>query len=147
MSARLGGGCACGAVRYSLSDPYDTGWCHCRVCQRTSGAPAIAFTTARREDFRWETGEPRIYRTTAFGQRRFCGACGTTLTIEIDFQPDDIDVAVATLNDPDTLRPGFHIFCAEAVAWAPIDDGLPRHDKFRPDTRGLPPGVTEPGVG
>ena len=46
------GGCACGRVRYELrSQPFDTGYCHCRICQRISGAPALVFTTVPLEDF------------------------------------------------------------------------------------------------
>ena len=37
------GGCMCGAVRFELkSEPFDCGWCHCRTCQLSSGAPAQA---------------------------------------------------------------------------------------------------------
>ena len=36
------GGCLCGTVRYALkSEPFDCGWCHCRSCQLTSGAPSM----------------------------------------------------------------------------------------------------------
>lgn len=144
MNERIEGGCACGAVRYALSEPYDTGWCHCRICQKTSGAPAIAFTTAGRARFAWIAGEGelRSYTSSGYGHRRFCGRCGSLLAIEVGFQPDEIDIACASLDDPDAVPPGFHIFCKEAVAWAPIDDGLPRYDQFRPNTRGLEPGQT-----
>jgi len=144
VSARLEGGCACGTVRYALSDPYDTGWCHCRICQKTSGAPAIAFTTARRDKFAWTAGEDQLqtYASSGFGHRRFCGRCGSLLAIEVAFQPDEIDVACASLDDPEAAPPAFHIFCKDAIGWAPIDDALPRFDEFRPNTRGLMPGQT-----
>jgi hypothetical protein len=141
------GGCACGAVRYRLGEePYDTGWCHCRLCQRTSGAPAIVFTTVKADALAIEQGEDRLatYRSTSFGRRQFCRDCGTLLTISVDFQPDEIDIAAATLDDPEAVTPGFHIFTKEAIAWAPIDDGLPRHERFRPETRGLSAGQTYP---
>ncbi|MGN6376681.1 MAG: GFA family protein [Sphingomonas sp.] len=146
MSAALHGGCACGAIRYVLHDPYDTGWCHCRLCQKTSGAPAIAFTTARRDGFAWTSGEDhlRAFASSTFGRRQFCDQCGSLLTIQVDFQPDEIDVACASLDDPAAAAPTFHIFCKDALGWAPIDDGLPRYDRFRPDTRGLQPGQTDP---
>ena len=136
---RLNGGCACGSVRYSLADPYDTGWCHCRLCQRTSGAPAVVFTTTRHDSVRWERGEPRHWRSTDFGRRAFCAECGTLLTIEVDFQPGEIGFTAASLDDPEAVRPAFHIFCGEELSWAAIEDGLPRHAKYRPETLGLPP--------
>ena len=134
------GGCSCGAVRYRLASvPFDTGWCHCRVCQRISGAPALVFTTVPRDGFVIERGEDaiRTTRPTEFGERRFCGLCGTPLTIVVDFQPDTLDVTAASLDDPEAVQPGFHIFYASRIGWAGASDTLPRHDAFRPDTRGL----------
>ena len=73
---------------------------------------------------------------TSFGRRQFCTRCGTPLTIHVDHQADEIDFTVATLDTPDALPPGFHIFVAEAPAWASIADGLPQFAGERPDTRG-----------
>ncbi len=138
MTDILNGGCACGAVRYELRTlPYDTGWCHCRRCQRSSGAPAVVFTTIGLAAFSIRRGAPVTWRSSDFGERSFCGACGSPLTIRVDFQPDTIDIAAATLDQPEGVAPGFHIFCGDAIPWALLDDGLPRHEKFRPDTRGL----------
>ena len=134
------GGCSCGAVRYRLdSQPFDTGWCHCRNCQRISGAPALVFASVPVADLVIEKGSEAIGTTcpTDFGRRQFCTRCGTPLTIAVDFQPDTIDIAVATLDEPDKVEPGFHIFYARRISWAEAGDTLPRHDKFRPDTRGL----------
>lgn len=140
MTTPLSGGCACGAVRYRLaSEPYDTGWCHCTLCRLVSGAPALVFSTVPAGDFAIVAGADQIrtVRLTRFGRRRFCGRCGTPLTIEVDFQPGTIDFAVGTLDEPDSVAPGFHIFWAERLAWFDPADGLPRYDRFRPDTRGL----------
>ena len=139
------GGCFCGAVRYRLAAaPYDTGWCHCRVCQRVSGAPALVFTTVKLADFAIERGADAIgqIRTTPFGVRQFCVRCGTPLTIHVDHQRDEIDLTVASLDEPDAVAPGFHIFYADRLGWAAAGDDLPRHAKLRPDTRGLPAGAT-----
>ncbi len=137
------GGCQCGAVRYRLaSEPFDTGWCHCRVCQKASGAPALVFTTVPAGDYVIEQGEDAVgtVQTTAFGRRRFCSCCGTPLTIQVDFQAETIDLTVATLDDPTPVAPGFHIFYDSRIAWAPASDDLPRHARFRAETRGLAPG-------
>jgi hypothetical protein len=137
------GGCLCGAVRYRLaSAPFDTGWCHCRVCQKASGAPALVFTSVPRGDFLIDRGADALgsVRSTEFGRRGFCTRCGTPLTIEVDFQPDTIDLTVASLDTPAAVAPGFHIFYASRIAWAPAADDAPRHDRFRRDTRGLTPG-------
>jgi hypothetical protein len=140
METPLEGGCACGAVRYRLaSAPFDTGWCHCRLCQLVSGAPAMAFSTVPAGDLAFTRGEELIgsVALTSFGRRRFCTRCGTPLTIAVDYQPETIDFPVATLDDPDAVAPGFHIFRASKIAWFETADDLPRHARFRPDTRGL----------
>jgi hypothetical protein len=141
MTDLLTGGCACGAVRYELrATPFDTGWCHCRICRRSSGAPAVVFTTIGAADFSITQGAPAIWRSSSFGERGFCAACGSLLTIRLDFQPDTLDITAATLDRPEAVAPSFHLFCRDAIRWALFDDGLPRHDQFRPDTRGLEPG-------
>jgi hypothetical protein len=141
----LTGGCACGAIRYRLdAEPYDTGWCHCRVCQRVSGSGAMVFTTVPRPAFVIEAGEDRLGRfaSTSFGERQYCTACGSPLTIHVRHQPDEIDIAVGTLDNPNGVTPGFHIYVDERPRWM-ASDGLPEYGGLRPSTRGLSPGQTE----
>jgi hypothetical protein len=136
--ARLTGGCLCGSVRYELeSEPYDSGWCHCRTCQLFSGAPAMAFTCVPREDFVWSKGEPRWIETSNFGRRAFCGECGTPLQVQVDHQPETVDFPIVTLDHPEATTPEFHIFWSERVGWFTPGDESPRYEKFRPNTRGL----------
>ena len=137
------GGCACGAVRYHLaSDPFDAGWCHCRTCQRNSGSPAMAFATVPIGDFQFTQGEELVgqFASSDFGHRRFCSRCGTPFLMQVNHQPETVDFSIATLDEPDRVVPDFHIFYASRIAWAPAADDLPRHERFRPDTRGLIPG-------
>ena len=140
----LEGGCACGAVRYRIGHPIETVICHCRLCQRSAGAPSVAFTTIIRADWIVLDGADRLreWHSTPFGRRRHCGCCGSLLTVAVDFQPDTIDVTTATLDDPSAVMPIVHIFCEEAPSWSLAHDGLPRHPRYRPDTPGLEPGRT-----
>jgi hypothetical protein len=134
------GGCLCGAVRYRLaSEPYDAGWCHCRTCQLNSGSPAMAFATVPIGDFTFTQGAELVGKVASsdFGHRRFCTRCGTPFLMQVDHQPETVDFSIATLDAPDGVTPGFHIFYASRIAWAEAGDTLPRHDRFRPDTRGL----------
>ena len=37
------GACLCGSLRYAITaPPIDAGYCHCRLCQRSAGAPVLA---------------------------------------------------------------------------------------------------------
>ena len=140
MAGDRQGGCACGAVRYELrSAPFDAGWCHCRICQRNSGAPGMVFASVPAGDLVWTRGADKVrsFASSGFGHRSFCGACGTPFLMQVDHQPETVDFSVATLDDPDAVAPGFHIFWSSRIAWFDPGDDLPRHDRFRPDTRGL----------
>jgi len=130
-------------VRYRLaSDPFDAGWCHCRTCQRNSGSPAMAFASVPVADFVFTQSEELVGRfaSSDFGHRRFCTRCGTPFLMQVDHQPETVDFSIATLDHPERVAPGFHIFYASRIAWAPAGDDLPRHDRFRRETRGLEPG-------
>jgi hypothetical protein len=140
-SERATGGCLCGAVRFRLTAvPSDAGYCHCRMCQRFSGAPVMTFATVPVTDFVVTRGEPRRRRSSAFGERWFCGDCGSPLAMRVDHQPDTLDIAVAALDEPGEVSPGFHIWTSSQVPWFEIRDDLPRYATFRPQTRGLTPG-------
>ncbi len=42
------GSCLCGKLKYELSkNIYDLCYCHCRICQRSAGAPGIAFKKSK----------------------------------------------------------------------------------------------------
>jgi hypothetical protein len=130
----------CGTVRYELlSEPFDCGWCHCRTCQLTSGAPAMVFATVAEGDLAWSKGADlvRKVKSSSLGHREFCGECGTPFTMKVDHQPETVDFSVTTLDEPGSIAPGFHIFWGSKVDWFEPGGDLPRHDKFRPDTRGL----------
>ena len=134
------GGCMCGAVRYELkSEPFDAGWCHCRTCQLTSGSPAMVFASVPDGDLVWTHGAElvRSVKSSSFGHRMFCGQCGTPFLMRVDHQPETVDFSVATLDEPDAIAPGFHIFHGSKIGWFETADTLPRHEQFRPDTRGL----------
>jgi hypothetical protein len=134
----LAGGCLCGGVRYRLdAAPFDAGYCHCRLCQRASGAPVLAFATVPVDAFVLTAGEPRRRRSSDFGERWFCGDCGTPLAMRVDHQPETIDFTIATLDEPYPVRPGFHIWHGSRIGWFETADDLPRHAGFRADTRGL----------
>ncbi|MGZ8337019.1 MAG: GFA family protein, partial [Allosphingosinicella sp.] len=147
MESEAVGGCACGVVRYALkSAPYDAGWCHCRTCQLVSGAPAMVFASVKAGDLVFVAGADKVksFASSRFGRRLFCGECGTPLLVEVDHQPETVDFSVATLDDPDRVPPGFHIFRASRIGWFETADDLPRHARFRPDPRGLE-GTEPPG--
>jgi hypothetical protein len=137
MARPLTGGCACGAIRYVLTAvPFDAGYCHCRTCQAASGAPVLAYGSVPRSAFAVAQGEPRTWRSSSFGQRTFCGDCGTQLTMQVDDQPDIVDITLASLDAPEACPPEFHIWTRSTIEWFRTGDGLPRYPQSRPHTAG-----------
>ena len=99
----------------------------------------MVFASVPAGDLVWTEGAEKVrsFQSSSFGHRSFCGECGTPFLMEVDHQPETVDFSVATLDDPDPAAPGFHIFWTSRIGWFDPGDALPRHDRFRPDTRGL----------
>jgi len=125
--APITGGCLCGAVRYEADGPpSDTSYCHCRMCQRHFGNPVGVYASFADDRLRFVKGAPRIYRSSDFGQRGFCAACGTPLTYQYVRKPERISVSVGSLDHPERFAPEVHWGIESQVPWLHIADDLPR---------------------
>jgi hypothetical protein len=123
----LTGGCLCGAVRYEArGEPFAGGVCHCVTCRRASGAPMVAWFSQKLADFTL-TGLLTTYRSSEHATRRFCPACGSQVLFDDDRYPDEIDVSISTLDDPNAVAPEFHIWVRSKLAWIKPADGLPQY--------------------
>ena len=127
------GGCLCGAVRYRLAaEPIGPGYCHCRMCQLSAGAPVMVWTDAPEGAFAWTKGRPRAYRSSASAERLFCPDCGTQLAFRpLGEGPDQLELNVVTLDDPSDMAPGHHIWTSSRLPWFETVDQLPRYEKER----------------
>jgi hypothetical protein len=129
----LTGGCLCGAVRYEAGGPPFHGViCHCSMCRRAAGAPAMAWYSVMRAVFRFTGGEPAAWRSSGHATRRFCPRCGTQLTFESDLHPAEIDISTGSLDDPERVPPTAHVHDGTRLSWLHLNDGLPRHSDARP---------------
>ena len=122
----LSGGCFCGAIRYQVTEVFDSGYCHCSVCRRISGAPAIAWANVLSGRFRLIRGSPRRYASSAQYERCFCAECGThCYTIGRD-DPEMVSVSTGTLDRPELVPPRVHIWTQSRLSWFDTRDDLPR---------------------
>ena len=127
------GGCLCGAVRYEVQGTVtDSGYCHCRTCQKQSGAPVVAWFAIAPTGFRYISGTPKEFRATDHATREFCGNCGTYLVFREDDPSATLGVNTATLDDPTRVPPDFHIWHASRITWFETSDTLPRYAKGKP---------------
>jgi hypothetical protein len=132
MPHELTGGCLCGAVRYRAAGIMGAGYCHCRMCQKASGAPVVAWTSVPAEGFTILAGTPTAYRSSAKAFRHFCGTCGTPLTFRLAEDGREIDISLATLDHPEEIGPRYHIYTSSALPWLHLEDELPRYPEARP---------------
>jgi hypothetical protein len=120
----LTGGCQCGAVRYRVpAQPLRTSVCYCRMCQRASGAPFMAFMRHVAADVAW-SGQPAIFKSSSFVERGFCGACGTPLSYRWVEGPN-VSLTVNSLDDPEAVRPDLRYSPETEVSWCRTLQGLP----------------------
>jgi hypothetical protein len=130
------GGCDCGRIRYSmLSSPLFVHCCHCRWCQRESGA-AFAMNAMIESDRVIHPGEsPQLIDTPSAsgkGQRiARCPRCLLALWSHYAGAGPLIRfVRVGTLDHPDLLPPDIHIFTSSRQPWFTIPAGMSAVDEY-----------------
>ncbi len=128
-SSLITGRCLCGDVCYEISQPaISTGFCHCRMCQRFSGAPLTAFVVFPREAVRFTKAEPTYYKSSLIYERGFCVNCGSSLTgsYYAPEAPDWLGIKTASLDHPEEFAPTWHLGIESKMPWLEIHDDLPR---------------------
>ena len=127
------GGCLCGAVRYEArGTPRYLCFCHCETCRRAAGAPVVPWVTFARGELRITRGALTEYRSSAAVLRGFCATCGTSLTYLNETRAQDIDLTLASLDEPQQLAPAVHVWVGHKLPWLSIEDGLPRYPAGMP---------------
>lgn len=126
--------CFCGALRIELLDnPKWTGYCHCKSCQRATGAPVAAYAGYLKHNVQTIAGE-LVYFDSSPGVRwGSCKRCHSPVTYESSRWADEIHFHACTLDWIDEYRPHFHSNMSESVDWMDIADDLPEYDGAGPD--------------
>jgi len=122
------GGCLCGAVRFEgkafMQRAY---YCHCTICQKSSGDPFAIGVPIKTGTLRFTKGEPTYYQSSTFGKRGLCAVCGSPLLwIPVSSKDDwGTNVAVCALDNSADVRPRYHTYTDTKLPWLDIPDGLP----------------------
>ncbi len=127
------GSCLCGRVRFEVTgEPLGMAYCHCSRCRKVGGHTNLLL---RAEQFRWVSGEECVARYQPEPPydlvRCFCRDCGSYLG-EPETDPHIFSIAASALDDDPGVRPSFHEYVAEKMAWEEIRDGLPQHEGAPP---------------
>ena len=117
------GGCSCGAIRYRMTaPPLFVHCCHCRWCQRETGASFALNALIEDDRVILLKGEPEVVDTpsnSGKGQKiSRCPRCHVAVWSNYAGAGDAVRfVRVGTLDDPDRLPPDIHIFTSSKQPW------------------------------
>ena len=128
---RLEGGCTCRAVRYRMTaKPLFVHCCHCRWCQRETGASFALNAMIESDRVVLLSGVPEVVVTpsnSGKGQKiARCPQCRIALWSNYGGAGDVVRfVRVGTLDKPDRLPPDIHIFTSSKQPWVVLPRGTP----------------------
>ena len=132
--AMVTGSCACGAVRFEVTKPFETaGYCHCRRCQRRSGVPWSLNAMVAPDALRVVAGADavRTWRPEGGFPKSFCAHCGGHLWSG-DADTPMVGIRLGAVDGDPGIRPQWHQWLESAPDWEAIpDDGLPRFSGAR----------------
>jgi len=122
--------CHCGRVTITCKgDPDPVVMCHCRLCQRRTGAPFQIGVWFPAEDVTIE-GETRPFSNVRDsgqeGTCNFCPDCGTSIWWE--GIPGRIAVAGGCFADPDLPPPTISVYERTRHPWVSVPEGIPRFE-------------------
>ena len=130
------GGCTCGTVRYRMTcSPLFVHCCHCRWCQRESGASFALNAMIETDRLTLLQGAPMSVDTPSAsgrGQQILrCPVCRVALWSHYAGAGTRVAfVRVGTLDDPDRFPPGIHIFTASKQPWVVLPPGVPAVEEY-----------------
>jgi len=141
----LDGGCDCGLVRYRMQTvPLFVHCCHCRWCQRETGASFALNALIEADRVVHLNAEPEIVDTpsnSGKGQHiARCPKCRIALWSNyFGGGPLLRFVRVGTLDEPDHLPPDIHIFTSSKQPWVQLPQGVPAVPEYYDRGRYWPP--------
>jgi hypothetical protein len=126
MSETLHGSCLCGAIRYTISAPVtELRACHCRNCQKASGAGGGVNAVVPSSAFKITQGTPKRYSALADSGRTlhrfFCGDCGSPLYSQRANAPETVVVRAGSFDNPGEMKIAAHIWTKSRRPWSYID--------------------------
>ncbi|NPC54109.1 GFA family protein [Caenimonas soli] len=125
------GGCTCGFVRYRMSSrPLFVHCCHCRWCQRETGASFALNALIEADRVQLLAGEVEVINTpsnSGKGQKiSRCPRCRIAVWSNYAGAGDAVRfMRVGTLDEPDRLPPDIHIYTESKQPWVILPPGAP----------------------
>lgn len=132
------GGCSCGAVRYRvISAPMIVHCCHCRWCQRQTGASFALNALIEADRVQVLQGEPEVMTVASpsnIGQTiARCPNC--RIAVWSNYNMSGLKerirfIRVGTLDQPDRMPPDVHIYTSTKQPWVRLPEGDKAVEEF-----------------
>lgn len=123
------GGCACGAIRYEVSDEaVFQNHCQCRDCRIRSGTGHSSFLTFPDRTRVKIFGEARLWDVVAdsghMKSHAFCPTCGSPVYLTFAAMPALFTVHAGSLDHPENFKPHAVTYAARGHGWDVLDPAL-----------------------
>ncbi len=138
------GGCDCRAIRYRMeTPPLFVHCCHCRWCQRETGASFALNAMIEADRVILLAGKPDLVDTPSASGRgqkiARCPSCRIALWSHYSGGGTAVSfVRVGTLDNPDHLPPDIHIFTSTRQPWVVLPSGMPAVPEYYDRTQHWP---------
>jgi hypothetical protein len=131
MAAMLTGRCECRAVSYRVPDEFRyAANCHCSNCRAGTGSAFKPFAGIEREKLEFVAGgDTLLVWGDDDANHTRCGICGSLL-YSVVRDGAWVHVALGSLVDEPSIRPGGHIFVGSKAPWFEITDDLPQAEEL-----------------
>lgn len=84
----MNGSCHCGKIKIEVTGKWTwAGRCHCRDCQKISGAAYLAFACFKSSQVKFLAEIPKTYKSSESVTRTFCDQCGSPVEWKQDSEP------------------------------------------------------------
>lgn len=129
MKLPIHGRCLCGKVAYQcFQSPVWSVNCHCRSCQKLSGAPFVSAFSVPADAFEIVTGNTISFSRQAESGNTVstfhCSECGTRLCAQSDGNKSLINIFAPTLDDASGYEPVSNVYLSETAKWITPDNKL-----------------------
>lgn len=132
---KLEGGCSCGAVRYRLERaPMFVNCCHCRDCQRQSGAAFAVNAVIEADQVVLLSSEPQPVAVPTESGRPHqifrCPKCQSPVWSEYNGNARARFIRVCSLDKPNSVSPNAHIYVRSKLPWISLPADVPAFEAF-----------------
>jgi len=137
MSDVITGGCLCGKIRYTVSQPVlNVIACHCTNCQKASGSGVSHNTPVPTSALTITQGAPKAFADTANSgnklYRYFCGDCGSPLYSQREKTPEMLVIKVGSIDNTNSMKLIMNIWTNSARPWVHMDAATESYPENRP---------------